>query len=81
MNIEGDTTQIIFSSKTGAQNSYAYILFPKGAILTMSPQSAITIQNTNITVIQGNIQVYIPTEQSGYLTLSGDLTKIILDET
>jgi hypothetical protein len=80
-----ETTQIIFSSKTGLQNTFAYITFPQGTIITLHPQSAATLSQSTTTlsesairdprsatlnILQGKINIYTPPEQSGYLLLT-----------
>jgi len=105
----GESSVIIqFSSKTGIQNTYAYINFPQGSIITLYPQSAIEIKKllpttletegnpaqlgkggsqnggdllTSLNIIQWKINAYTPQDQSWYLTLTWDLTKMILDDT
>ena len=91
-----ETTQIIFSSKTGLQNTFAYITFPQGTIITLHPQSAATLSQSTTTlsesairdprsatlnILQGKINIYTPPEQSGYLLLTWDLTQTTLDDT
>lgn len=91
--------QIIFSSKTWTQNTYAHLIFPKGAIVTLYPQSAIEINKSTtiplekggsqsggdlwifLNIIQWKINTYTPQDQSWYLTLTGDLTRMTLNET
>jgi len=74
-------TQIIFSSKTGIQNTLAYITFPQGTIITLYPQSAITMTLPEVNIIQGKVNMYSTQGQEGYLMLTGNVTKLLINNT